>query len=297
MVRAWIGFGRYVPVDERKRQAAQYAKERAKAGEKLEPVVIEGRKIAKSSWGVAWLDNLARYADFANRLPRGHTYARRGAVLDLSLERGRVRALVQGSSRYRVQIDIAPLSAAAWNRIKGDCAGSIDSVVELLAGKLAHSVMARMCEPSRGLFPEAREMKPSCSCPDAARLCKHVIAALCGIGNRLDSSPELLFRLRGVDERELVREAVRGVVKPASTGRTRRVIEDASLVEVFGLDVVEQTGADAGADLKPPRRARKATQPAAKAAATARNTTQARAPVPRKRATASAPSKSKNRRT
>ena len=44
----------------------------------------------------------------------------------------------------------------------------------------------------------------SCSCPDWADMCKHVAAALYGVGARLDSDPDLLFTLRGVDRAELV---------------------------------------------------------------------------------------------
>jgi uncharacterized Zn finger protein len=35
-------------------------------------------------------------------------------------------------------------------------------------------------------------------------MCKHVAAVLYGIGARLDKQPELLFRLRELDEKELI---------------------------------------------------------------------------------------------
>ncbi len=35
-------------------------------------------------------------------------------------------------------------------------------------------------------------------------MCKHVAAVLYGIGARLDHQPELLFRLRDVDEKDLI---------------------------------------------------------------------------------------------
>jgi hypothetical protein len=46
-------------------------------------------------------------------------------------------------------------------------------------------------------------------------ICKHVAAVLYGIGARLDLSPELLFRLRGVDA------AVKAAVKPALNASPR----------------------------------------------------------------------------
>ena len=34
----------------------------------IQPVVIEGRTLAKTWWGKAWNENLERYADYANRI-------------------------------------------------------------------------------------------------------------------------------------------------------------------------------------------------------------------------------------
>jgi len=47
------------------------------------PVVLAHRKrqLAATFWGQAWVDNLACYADLANRLPRGRSYLRNGSVL------------------------------------------------------------------------------------------------------------------------------------------------------------------------------------------------------------------------
>ena len=83
-------------------------------------------------------------------------------------------------------------------------AGGIDSLVELLQGRLSKGVMERICRQNQGLFPAPGEIKLSCSCPDGAYMCKHVAAVLYGIGARFDLAPELLFRLRGVDEAELI---------------------------------------------------------------------------------------------
>jgi uncharacterized Zn finger protein len=48
----------------------------------------------------AWCENLERYSDFQNRLPRGRTYLRNGSVIDLQIASGEVKALVCGSSVY-----------------------------------------------------------------------------------------------------------------------------------------------------------------------------------------------------
>ena len=190
---SYWGFRPYVPVAARRAQAAKEIGKLTKKGRVVSPVVVEGRKIATSFWGKAWCDNLERYSDFANRLPRGRTYVSNGSVIDLQIERGKVEALVSGSKIYKVKIDITVAAPARWRAICADCAGSIGSLVELLQGKLSKHVMERVCREADGLFPAPREIKMSCSCPDWAGMCKHVAATLYGVGARLDSQPDLLF--------------------------------------------------------------------------------------------------------
>jgi len=67
----YYGFRPYVSVGARRAQAARELAKLQKKGRTLSPVEIDGRTIARTFWGVAWCDNLERYSDFANRLPRG----------------------------------------------------------------------------------------------------------------------------------------------------------------------------------------------------------------------------------
>ena len=194
----------YVSVAERRRQAERELAKLRKKGDPISPVTIEGRTIATSFWGLSWCTNLERYSDYASRLPRGRTYVRNGSVVDLQIAKGEVKAIVSGSRLYRVKIGITPVRKPHWQAICRDCTGSIDSLVELLQGRLAKSVMDRVCRQGDGLFPAPKEITLSCSCPDWADMCKHVAAVLYGIGARLDHSPELLFVLRGVDQTELI---------------------------------------------------------------------------------------------
>src|SRR6266478_2775384 len=161
------------------------------------------REMAKL-WGKAWCDNLERYSDFENRLPRGRTYVRNGSVIDLQIAPGEVKAMVSGSDIYKVKVRVAPVAKARWESICKDCAGAIDSLIELLQGRFSKGVMERVCRQKTGLFPSPDEIQLSCSCPDWADMCKHVAAVLYGIGARLDQQPELLFRLHNVDEKELI---------------------------------------------------------------------------------------------
>src|SRR5690349_12769325 len=198
------GWQPYVPVAERRRRAQREMDKRRKKGHAVSPVVIEGRKIATTFWGAAWCDNLERYSDFANRLPRGRTYVRNGSVVDLQMEPGVIRAFVSGSELYEVTIKVTGVSKQRWKSICDDCAGAIDSLVELLQGRFSKGVMERICRQKTGLFPSPSEIKLACSCPDSAGMCKHLAAVLYGIGARVDEQPELLFRLHKVDEKELI---------------------------------------------------------------------------------------------
>src|ERR1700689_2507 len=98
----WYGFRPYVPVAQRRAQAAREVGKRRKNGEKISPVNIDGRLIAKTFWGKAWCENLESYSDYSNRLPRGRTYARNGSIIDLQVEDGEINAKVMGSSLYSI---------------------------------------------------------------------------------------------------------------------------------------------------------------------------------------------------
>jgi uncharacterized Zn finger protein len=239
---AYYDFPPYVPAAERRRRAALEIAKRKKKGLAVEPVVIEGRAIARTFWGKAWCAHLERYSDYANRLPRGRTYARNGSVVHLDIGHARVDALVQGTDLYEVRVTIDALPAPQWKKIVGACAGQIDSLVELVQGKLSSGVMKIVTEPSSGLFPRPAQIRMECSCPDSAGMCKHVAAVLYGTGARLDGKPELLFVLRGVDHLDLIEGAAQA--KPSSSrrkGPARQQIATHDLSSVFGIEL--DTGA------------------------------------------------------
>jgi uncharacterized Zn finger protein len=224
-----------------------------KTGEKLDPVKIEGRAIARRFWGKAWCGHIESYSDFSNRLPQGRTYARNGSVIDLKVEAGKVRALVTGSDLYTVSVDVEALPAKRWKALAKQCAGKIDSLVELLAGELSTAVMELLCDRDTGIFPTARELSMDCSCPDYAGLCKHLAAVLYGIGSRFDREPELLFVLRGVDKLELLEAAGSG---PVLSGMKQSAdeLERGSLSEIFGIELAGADPAPAPKKKRAPRK-------------------------------------------
>ncbi len=266
----------YVSVAQRRMKAEKAAAKAVKSGAQLAPIAAYRGAITKTFWGKAWCDNLEHYSDYANRLPRGRTYVRNGSVIDLQLVRGEVRAQVMGSSLYRVEISVTALPETRWRAIVADCAGSIDSLVDLLQGRLSEAVMARISQPGNGLFPAPSEITLRCSCPDWADMCKHVAAVLYGVGARLDNQPELLFGLRSVDAGALVAQAGAGLPNAAKPPAKRRLLDDAVLADVFGLEMTEDVAPapnfspPAGAAKKPAAKSRTTPASAAKPRAAAR---------------------------
>jgi uncharacterized Zn finger protein len=244
---------RYVSVAERRRQAERKLAKLKKQGHSVAPVTIEGRTIAKSFWGKSWCANLERYSDYENRLPRARTYIRNGSVVDLQIAKGEVAAMVAGSELYKIKIAISPVTTARWKSICRDCEGTIDSLIELLQGRLAKGVMDRVCREGDGLFPSPREIKLSCSCPDWADMCKHVAAALYGVGVRLDEKPQLLFVLRGVDENELIASAGQDFSLTKAAPAAAKVLDDRDVASLFGLEMVETANSDTRTPTAPKR--------------------------------------------
>jgi len=233
----FYGWRPYVSVAQRRRKAAGEMAKLKKKGHPVSPVVVEGRTIVKTFWGKAWCDNLERYSDFENRLPRGRTYVRNGSVIDLQIAPGEIKALVSGSEIYKVKVRVAPVAKARWESICKDCAGAIDSLIELLQGRFSKGVMERVCQQKTGLFPSPDEIQLSCSCPDWADMCKHVAAVLYGIGARLDQQPDLLFRLHDVDEKELIAGAGQALPLAKKAPAAKKVLGGEDLSALFGLDM------------------------------------------------------------
>jgi uncharacterized Zn finger protein len=227
----------YVPVAQRRKQAARFAAKLAKKGRPVSPVEIEGRAIANSFWGKAWCDNLESYSDFANRMPRGRTYVRNGSVVDLQIAAGKVTAVVSGSEVYQIEIQMDALDRKVWRSLTQQCAGQIGSMIELLQGRFSGDVMQLLARPKTGLFPSPKEIHLSCTCPDWANMCKHVAAALYGVGARLDREPEIFFTLRQVDQTELVSAASTGRGLARKTAPRAKTLATDNLSSIFGIEL------------------------------------------------------------
>lgn len=244
--------------EKRERAARQAAKLSKKHGA-LDPVILEGRRIASSWWGIHWNENLERYADFAYCLDRGRSYVRNGMVLDLKLEPGLVRAKVAGSrsTPYDVTVKIKPLPGATWKALVRKASGRVASIGSLLDGGFPEALKDLFFLEAGGLFPTPKEIDLDCSCPDWASMCKHVAATLYGVGARLDRQPALFFSLRGVRMEDLVGKAASAAaaallgkaVKPSVKGHRILNVDGApaDISALFGVSVESGTPAPAAA--------------------------------------------------
>ena len=227
------GFPEYVSVAERREQSKALIAKLKKQGRILNPVIIEGRAIAKTFWGKSWCVNLESFSDYESRLPRGRTYARNGSVIDLQIKPGEITAMVSGSSVYDISIKIDALPDTKWKALVKECSGGIESLIELLQGKFSKGVMEIITRKETGMFPKPKEIKLECSCPDYATMCKHVAAALYAVGNRLDESPEELFILRQTNHMDLVDNTQLGIMPVGATETSF----DGDLSALFGIEL------------------------------------------------------------
>jgi uncharacterized Zn finger protein len=232
----------YVPVRERRAKAEKALQQLRKKQPSVTPVIIAGKRLATTWWGKSWNSNLERYADYHNRIGRGRSYVRHRAVLDLQLAPGHITALVQGSEAqpYRVAITIDTLSADHWATIRAACAGCFDSLSALLTGTFPQALKDLFFAKGAGLFPSPQEIHFDCSCPDWAAMCKHVAAALYGVGVRVDDDPSLFFRLRGIAMDDIITQAVADTTQTLLRKAERQranVLDEVDLGDVFGIQI------------------------------------------------------------
>jgi len=131
------------------------------------------------------------------RLSRGRSYARQGAVIDMIVEAGMLRASVQGSrsAPYHVLVRVRP--------------GDGDSLTALV--------------------PSSRDLSFECSCPDWDDPCKHGIAVMIRFAELVGEDPAVLRRWRGLDLSPAERAVVgsrRSAVDPGELDALRGYLGD-----------------------------------------------------------------------
>lgn len=198
--------------------------------DELQPVPPITGDLTRSFWGRAWCANLESQGEWADRLPRGRSYVRNGALLDLRISQGRIDARVQGTFLYFVSIRVDRVSKPRWRSLVAASRPEVRSAEALLAGAVPRHVLEALCHRERGVLPTPDEIAFTCSCPDRAAMCKHVAATLYGVSARLDDRPEQLFVLRGVDHRSLIDPSARDAEEPAAA----TALDAATIEDLFG---------------------------------------------------------------
>ena len=224
-----------------RRKAQESVRDAQKKGRDYEPVMPHrgSRQICESWWGQAWCANLEKYADYASRLERGRRYFRSGTVVDLKIRGGRVEARVQGSRKvpYKVDIRISPLSEKKCQEIIARCGRKIQTIDKLINGEFPDE-LRDLFTGENGLFPSPREISFNCSCPDWALMCKHVAAAMYGIGVRFDENPFYFFHLRGIDVDRFIDVALENKVESMLRNAeqpSERILRETDLTGLFGV--------------------------------------------------------------
>ncbi len=159
-----------------------------------------------SWWAQRWIAVLEGF-NMGARLTRGRSYARKGQVISIDIDRGVVSAEVQGSrvKAYQVSIKVKTLSKAKWGKLADILSGRAIYAAKLLAGEMPDEIEDAFAEAGLSLFPEKRsDLKTDCSCPDWANPCKHIAAVYYLLGEEFDRDPFLIFKLRGIEREKLV---------------------------------------------------------------------------------------------
>ncbi|KPK75129.1 MAG: hypothetical protein AMJ79_12465 [Phycisphaerae bacterium SM23_30] len=191
---SWYRYYNYYPRT-RARQAKGGIKAQSKRGQ-----------FGQSWWAKRWIEVLESF-NIGARLGRGRSYARQGQVIAIDIEKGRVTAKVQGSQRqpYKVAIKVKTLTQTDWKKLARLLAKQALFAAKLLAGEMPENIEQAFQNAKLTLFPNKRgDLQTDCSCPDWSNPCKHIAAVYYLLGEEFDRDPFLIFRLRGMEQKELV---------------------------------------------------------------------------------------------
>lgn len=194
---------------------------------------------AANWWAQRWIGVLESF-DIGERLSRGRTYARKGQVLSIDIDKGIVMAKVQGSRRrpYDVKIVIKTLTQTAWRRIGKTLAEQIYFLAKLLSGEMPREIEAVFTEIGLSLFPaHLKDLKTDCSCPDWSNPCKHIAAVFYLLGEEFDRDPFLILKLRGIYQEELLGLLGRDKIKGPQQAAANNVVASALPAEPLTADL------------------------------------------------------------
>jgi uncharacterized Zn finger protein len=174
----------------------------------------------QSWWARRWIAVLEAF-NLGGRLTRGRSYARKGQVLSIAIEPGKVHASVQGSrpNPYQVSIEVTPLSRNDWRKLADVVSSQAIFGAKLLGGEMPQDIETAFQTAGLSLFPQrSNDLHTHCSCPDWSNPCKHIAAVYYLLGEEFDRDPFLVFQLRGMSREEFL--SLLGEVATVTTGAT-----------------------------------------------------------------------------
>jgi len=163
-------------------------------------------QIGETWWSKRWIGVLESFGMGA-RLDRGRSYARRGQVVSIDVQKGAVAARVQGTrpKPYSIKIELKPLSEKDWDKVTDAMSSQAVFAARLLSGEMPRNIEEAFGEAKISLFPTSvKDLITDCSCPDWANPCKHIAAVYYLMAERFDEDPFLIFKLRGRSKEELI---------------------------------------------------------------------------------------------
>lgn len=155
----------------------------------------------KTWWGNEWLKSLT-HIDYANRIPRGSAYARKGAVRSIEVKGNVITARVSGSrpTPYKVTIRIPSFKKEEVELLMQKLLQQPALISKLLNRELDTEVFNIAKSIGLNLFPQRwDDLSMDCSCPDWAVPCKHLAAVIYMMSREIDNDPFLVFSMHGVD--------------------------------------------------------------------------------------------------
>ena len=162
---------------------------------------MAGNTFGKTWWGNEWLKSLT-HIDYANRIPRGSAYARKGAVRSIDVTGNVITARVSGSrpTPYKVTIRVPLFKKEQTDLLMKKLLEQPALISKLLNRELDPEVFQVARRMGLNLFPQRwDDLDMNCSCPDWAVPCKHLAAVIYMMSREIDNDPFLVFSMHGVD--------------------------------------------------------------------------------------------------
>jgi uncharacterized Zn finger protein len=183
-------------------------------------------EIGEKWWSKKWIQTLESF-DIGERLQRGRSYARRGQVISLDIQKGMVTAKVQGSrpNPYSVKIQLKKLDDGEWDRVAHVLASKAIFAAKLLAGEMPNNIEEAFSAANVSIFPrKGEDLETECTCPDWSNPCKHIAAVYYILAERFDEDPFLIFKLRGRTKEEVIEilRKIRNDAYDEATGKSSR---------------------------------------------------------------------------